>query len=107
MVFDPSRLSYEALLDSYFTSRRPEMLTSQPSDSRAHARSAIFFTSEVQKHAAEQVRARWNASGKFKGPLTTEITAATRFYPAEEYHQNYLAKNQAGHSCQELGFVQQ
>jgi len=65
-------------------------------------RSAIFYTSEVQKQSAERVKARWDKSGKFNRPITTEITAATKFYSAEEYHQEYLVKHPGGYTCHVL-----
>jgi peptide methionine sulfoxide reductase msrA/msrB len=65
-------------------------------------RSAIFYTSDEQKQTAERVKTRWDKSGKFTRPITTEITAATTFYPAEEYHQKYLVKNPGGYTCHVL-----
>ena len=93
--FDSARLSYEALLDYFFRMHDPTTLN------RQH-RSAIFYTNEAQKQTAETVKARWDKSGKFNRPITTEITAATKFYSAEEYHQKYLVKNPGGYTCHVL-----
>jgi peptide methionine sulfoxide reductase MsrA len=62
----------------------------------ASHRSAIFYTSEAQKQIAGRVKAQVDQSGKWKGPVVTEITQASVFYPAEEYHQNYFQKNGGG-----------
>src|SRR5204862_2960484 len=94
--FDSSRLSYENLLDYFFRMHDPTTLNRQHNDIGTQYRSAIFYASEAQKKTAESVKARWDKSGKFNRPITTEITAATKFYSAEEYHQKYLAKNPGG-----------
>src|SRR6266567_1058109 len=100
--FDSSRLSYESLLDYFFRMHDPTTLNRQHNDVGTQYRSAIFYTSETQKQTAERVKARWGKSGKFDRPITTEITAATKFYSAEEYHQKYLVKNPGGYTCHVL-----
>ena len=102
VVFDPTRLSYEALLDYFFRMHDPTTLNRQHNDVGTQYRSAIFYASEAQKETAERVRAQWDKSGKFNRPITTEITPATKFYPAEEYHQKYLVKNPGGYTCHVL-----
>jgi peptide methionine sulfoxide reductase msrA/msrB len=102
VVFDPARLSYETLLDYFFRMHDPTTLNQQHNDRGVQYRSAIFYTSDEQKQTAERVKARWDKSGKFDRPITTEITAATTFYPAEEYHQKYLLKNPGGYTCHVL-----
>jgi peptide methionine sulfoxide reductase msrA/msrB len=99
VVFDPARLSYEKLLDYFFRMHDPTTLNRQHNDVGTQYRSAIFYTSDAQKQTAEQVKVRWEKSGKFNRPITTEITAASTFYPAEEYHQKYLLKNPGGYTC--------
>jgi len=99
VVFDPARISYESLLDYFFRMHDPTTLNRQHNDAGTQYRSAIFYTSEEQKQTAERVKTRWDKSGKFKRPITTEITAATTFYPAEDYHQKYLVKNPGGYTC--------
>src|SRR5437773_9570072 len=94
--FDSARLTYEARLDYFFRMHDPTTLNRQHNDVGTQYRSAIFYTSEAQKRTAESVKARWDKSGKFSRPITTEITAASKFYSAEDYHQNYLAKNPGG-----------
>jgi len=100
--FDSARLSYEALLDYFFRMHDPTTLNRQHNDVGTQYRSAIFYTSDAQKQTAESVKARWGESGKFSRPITTEITAATKFYSAEDYHQKYLIKNPGGYTCHVL-----
>jgi len=102
VVFDPARLSYEALLDYFFRMHDPTTLNRQHNDVGTQYRSAIFYASEGQKKAAERVKTQWDKSGKFNRPITTEIAPATKFYPAEEYHQKYLVKHPGGYTCHVL-----
>jgi peptide methionine sulfoxide reductase msrA/msrB len=102
VVFDPAQLSYEKLLDYFFRMHDPTTLNRQHNDVGVQYRSAIFYTSEAQKQTAERVKAQWDKSGKFNRPITTEITQATKFYSAEEYHQKYLMKNPGGYTCHVL-----
>ena len=102
VVFDPARLSYEALLDYFFRMHDPTTLNRQHNDVGTQYRSAILYNSEEQKLTAERVKTRWDKSGKFNRPITTEITAATKFYSAEDYHQKYLVKNPGGYTCHVL-----
>src|SRR5215831_6015367 len=100
--FDSSRLSCEALLDYFFRMHDPTTLNRQHNDVGTQYRSAIFYTTEAQKKTAEAVKARWDKSGKFNRPITTVLTAAGKFYPAEEYHQEYLVKHPSGYTCHVL-----
>ena len=102
VVFDPARMSFETLLDYFFRMHDPTTRNRQHNDVGTQYRSAIFCTSDAQKQIAERVRAQRDKSGKFSRPITTEITAATTFYSAEEYHQKYLAKNPGGYTCHVL-----
>jgi len=99
VVFDPTRLSYAALLDYFFRMHDPTTRNQQHNDVGVQYRSAIFYFSEAQKSTAERVKQHWDQSGKFTRPITTEISPATKFYPAEEYHQKYLVKNPGGYTC--------
>jgi peptide methionine sulfoxide reductase msrA/msrB len=102
IVFDSTRLGYESLLDYFFRMHDPTTLNRQHNDVGTQYRSAIFYTSDEQRQTAERVKTRWEKSGKFNRPITTEITAAAKFYPAEEYHQKYLVKNPGGYTCHVL-----
>jgi len=102
VVFDPDRMSYEALLGYFFRMHDPTTLNRQHNDVGTQYRSAIFYTSEEQKKTAERVKANLEVEKKFNRPITTEITKASKFYPAEEYHQKYLVKNPGGYNCHVL-----
>lgn len=98
VTFDPSKLSYEQLLDAFWKMHDPTQVNRQGPDFGSQYRSAIFFHSPEQKAAAEKSKAVLQASGKFRKPIATEITPAGPFYRAEEYHQRYLEKRGAA-SC--------
>ena len=100
--FDSSKLSYEELLNYFFRMHDPTTLNRQHNDVGTQYRSAIFYTSEGQKKTAQLAKEKWDKSGKFTKPITTEITAAGKFYPAEEYHQKYLVKHPGGYTCHVL-----
>lgn len=102
VVFDSARLSYEHLLDYFFRMHDPTTLNRQHNDVGTQYRSAIFYTTEDQRKTAQAVKARWEKSGKFDRPITTEIAAAGKFYPAEDYHQKYLVKHPGGYTCHVL-----
>src|SRR5205085_2743358 len=91
--FDSARLSYEELLNYFFRMHDPTTPNRQHNDVGDQYRSAIFYTTPAQKETAGRVKEKWDKSGKFKAPIVTEITAASKFYSAEEYHQKYLVKN--------------
>jgi len=99
IVFDPDRISYEDLLLFYFKMHDPTTLNRQGNDVGSSYRSAIFYLSEEQKEVAEMVKARVDASHAWKRPVVTEITQASEWYPAEEYHQDYLEKHPGGYTC--------
>ncbi|MEK7799791.1 MAG: bifunctional methionine sulfoxide reductase B/A protein [Acidobacteriota bacterium] len=99
VVFDPDRLSYEDLLGYFFRLHDPTTLNRQGNDAGTQYRSAVFYANEAQRRVAEAVKARVEASGKWKRPLTTEIVPAAEFWLAEEYHQDYLQKNPGGYTC--------
>ena len=92
VTFDPSRVSYDRLLDVFFTSHDPTQLDRQGPDVGRQYRSAIFYHSEAQREAAEAAKRKWEASGRWKRPVVTEISPAGPFWKAEEYHQRYLEK---------------
>ncbi len=99
VVFDPKVLSYEDLLRVFWEGHDPTQGMRQGNDRGTQYRSAIYWTSEAQREAAERTRAayepRLRAAGY--GPVTTEIAAAGPFYWAEDYHQQYLHKNPRGY----------
>lgn len=92
VTYDPSQVTYEDLLNVFWTSHDPTTLNRQGPDRGTQYRSAIFYHHEAQKAAAVASKDRWNASGRFSAPIVTEVTPASTFYRAEEYHQRYLEK---------------
>ena len=100
ITFDPKQLSYADLLENwFFRMHDPTTKDRQGNDRGTQYRSAIFVTSPEQKKVAEEVKARVDASGKWKHPLVTQIVEAGEFTRAEEYHQKYLVKHPGGYSC--------
>jgi peptide-methionine (S)-S-oxide reductase len=93
IVFDPSKTSYSRLLDIYWRNIDPTVSDRQFCDVGSQYRSAIFYHGEEQRRVAQQSRAALEMNRPFKGPVVTEISAASAFYPAEEYHQHYYKKN--------------
>lgn len=99
VVFDPKRISYEQLLKVFWENHDPTQGMRQGNDIGTQYRSVIFTTSPSQREVAERTHARYNkllAASGFK-PITTEIADAPTFYYAEDYHQQYLAKNPNGY----------
>jgi peptide-methionine (S)-S-oxide reductase len=90
--YDPKRVSFEQLLDLFWTSHDPTTLNRQGPDIGAQYRSAIFYHSPEQRAAAEQSKASLEARHVFTQPIVTQIVPAEVFYAAEEYHQRYLEK---------------
>ncbi len=97
--FDPKKISYGQLLDMFFRMHDPTTPNRQGNDIGTQYRSAIFYHSEAQKLEAEAAVKRARDSGRWKRPITTEIVPAGKFWPAEEYHQDYLQKHPGGYTC--------
>jgi len=99
VVFDPKRTSFSALLKIFWENHDPTQGMRQGNDLGTQYRSAIYCTSPAQREAAEASREFYQArlAGSGFGPITTEIRDAPEFYYAEEYHQQYLAKNPWGY----------
>lgn len=90
--FDPEQVSYDELLDTFWSNHNPTTLNRQGPDVGTQYRSAIFYHSPAQQQAAEASKQRLATSGRFQRPIVTEIKPAQDFYRAEEYHQQYLEK---------------
>nr|WP_279615080.1 peptide-methionine (R)-S-oxide reductase MsrB [Desulfospira joergensenii] len=93
VIYDPSRVSYEDLLDLFWRHIDPTDPSGQFVDKGAQYRSAIFYANDREKHLAEESRQELAASGRFDKPIVTQILPLGPFYPAEEYHQDYYKKN--------------
>ena len=100
VTFDPDVIAYRDLLDVFFTLHDPTQLNRQGNDVGTQYRSAIFCHTPEQKSAAEAVIAELSATQQFAAPIVTEVTAATTFYPAEDYHQGYFEQNPHQPYCQ-------
>ncbi|MBI3454272.1 MAG: peptide-methionine (S)-S-oxide reductase MsrA [Candidatus Rokubacteria bacterium] len=90
--YDPAQVSYEALLEVFWEIHDPTTLNRQGPDVGTQYRSAIFVLTPEHEAAARASKARLEQSGRYRRPIVTEIMPAARFYPAEEYHQQYLQK---------------
>ena len=98
VTFDPEKVSYQQLLDAFFKMHDPTQVNRQGPDFGTQYRTAIFFHSPEQEAIAKKTKEALQASGKFRAPIATEITPASPFWRAEEYHQRYLEKRGAA-SC--------
>lgn len=100
VVFDPAQVSLSQVLEVFFRTHDPTTLNRQGADVGTQYRSAIFFQDDQQREVAEEIKRRLEEEQVYNDPIVTEIVAATAFYPAEEYHQNYFRQNQRQGYCQ-------
>lgn len=98
--FDPSQIGYRELLEIFFSIHDPTTLNRQGADVGTQYRSAIFYHSDEQRQIAEQLVRELSEQQVFRNPIVTEIVPATTFYPAEDYHQEYFARNPFQPYCQ-------
>ena len=91
--FDPQELSFKELLQVFFAVHDPTTLNRQGNDVGSSYRSAIFYHDDEQKRIAEEVIREVTEEGVYDNPIVTEVTAFDKFYPAENYHQEYFANN--------------
>jgi peptide-methionine (S)-S-oxide reductase len=99
VIYDPSVVSYDQLLDAFWKMHDPTQLNRQGPDYGTQYRSAIFFHTPEQEAIAKRSKEQLDASGRYKRPSVTEITAASTFYPAEDYHQRYFEKRGIAPTC--------
>ncbi|MBW4720434.1 peptide-methionine (S)-S-oxide reductase MsrA [Saccharothrix obliqua] len=99
IVFDPRRLSYRQVLEFFFQIHDPTTRDRQGNDIGTSYRSAIFYESDEQKRVAEATIADVDASGKWPGPVVTEVAQAGDFWQAEPEHQDYLERYPNGYTC--------
>ncbi len=95
--FDPGQISFEQLLEVFWTSHNPTQLNRQGPDFGKQYRTVIFYVDDAQRATAEASKERLAASGKFSKPIVTQIAPLTTFYAGEEYHQQYLEKRGLSH----------
>ncbi|MEP6644201.1 MAG: peptide-methionine (S)-S-oxide reductase MsrA, partial [Acidobacteriaceae bacterium] len=92
VVYDPAKVSYDKLLEIFWDNHDPTQLNRQGPDTGTQYRSAIFFHSSEQEAAAKASKAMLEKTHRFNRPVVTQIVPAVKFYPAEDYHQQYLEK---------------
>lgn len=95
--FDPDEISYDEILEIFWSSHNPTTLNRQGPDVGTQYRSVIFYHSPEQKAAAEKSKEKTDQSGRFPRPIVTQIEPAPKFWRAEEYHQQYLNKRGQSH----------
>lgn len=99
VTFDPTLVSYETLLATFFDLHDPTQLNRQGPDFGTQYRSVIFFHSPAQQAAAQKALAELSASGRYKKPIVTQLVPATTFNVAEDYHQRYFEKMGIAPTC--------
>ena len=99
IVFDPDRITYEEILRFFFRFHDPTTKNRQGNDVGTQYRSAIFYHDDAQRETAARVVKEVDASKKWPRPVVTEIVPASKFWPAEEYHQDYLQRIPWGYNC--------
>lgn len=95
--FDPAKVSYEQLLQTFFANHDPTTLNRQGPDLGTQYRSVVFYYTPEQKAAAEKAKDELDKSGRFRRPIVTQIEPAPQFWRGEEYHQRYLEKRGMTH----------
>jgi peptide-methionine (S)-S-oxide reductase len=98
--YDPTKVPFEKLLEVFFATHDPTTKNRQGADVGTQYRSGVFYHDDEQKRIAEEVIKRLDDSGAFPAKIVTEVTKATTFYPAEDYHQDYFANNPRQPYCQ-------
>lgn len=104
ITYDPAVIDYRHVLDFFFQIHNPTTLNQQGNDRGTSYRSAIFYANEDEKQVAEEMIAVVNESARWEDPVVTSLEPFTRFWPAEEYHQDYLKKNPGGYTCHAIYF---
>jgi peptide-methionine (S)-S-oxide reductase len=100
ITFDPKEIGYRDLLEVFFAIHDPTTPNRQGADVGTQYRSAIYYHDEEQKRVAGEVIEEIGAAGLWEGPIVTEVTPFTAFYPAEDYHQEYFANQRSQPYCQ-------
>jgi peptide-methionine (S)-S-oxide reductase len=104
IVYNETKISYQQILDFFFQIHNPTTLNQQGNDRGTAYRSAIFYSNEGEKTEAETMIEIVNRSNRWKDPVVTTLEPLTHFWPAEEYHQDYLLKNPGGYTCHAIYF---
>ncbi|HRH25604.1 MAG TPA: peptide-methionine (S)-S-oxide reductase MsrA [Parcubacteria group bacterium] len=102
--YDPTQTTYKKLLDFFFQIHNPTTLNQQGNDIGTSYRSAIFYANEEEREEAEKFIKIVDDSKRWQRPVVTSLEPLTKFYKAEEYHQDYLQKNVGGYTCHAIWF---
>jgi peptide-methionine (S)-S-oxide reductase len=100
VIYDPQVITVDELLEVFWQTHDPTTLNRQGADVGTQYRSAVFFHNELQRSRAQHFKEELDKSGAFRAPIVTEITPASTFYAAENYHQDYYAQNGEQGYCQ-------
>lgn len=100
ITYDPSVISYNQLLDVFFHTHNPTTLNRQGADIGTQYRSAVFYANAKQKQAAEAMIKKIDSEGTYDDPIVTKLEQLKKWYPAENYHQNYYEQNKRQPYCQ-------
>ncbi len=100
ITYDPAKISFEELLEVFWQTHDPTTLNQQGADKGTQYRSVVFYHDEEQRELAEYYKKKLNDEKAFQNPVVTEISAFEKFYPAEDYHQEYFNNNQNQPYCQ-------
>lgn len=98
--YDPAKITFDELLEIFWQTHDPTTLNRQGNDVGTQYRSVVFYQTEQQKSKVEKYKAELNKSGAWENPVVTTIEPMTKFYPAENYHQNYYNDNTGQGYCQ-------
>ena len=93
VYYDPSQISYETLLKVYFAAQDPTQVNGQGPDLGTEYRSIAFYTNDTEKKDIQDYIQQMNASGKYKAPIAAQVMPLKKFWPAEDYHQDFIAHN--------------
>ena len=104
ITYDPTMTTYKKLLDFFFQIHNPTTLNQQGNDRGTSYRSAIFYASPEEEQVAKEMIAIVNESSRWDDPVVTTLEPLSRFWPAENYHQDYLQKNPGGYTCHAIYF---
>ena len=100
IIYDPSKISFDDLLEVFWQTHDPTTLNRQGNDIGTQYRSVIFYHNQEQKDKAEKYKAALDKSGAWDNPIVTSLEPMSKFYPAEDYHQNYYNDNTGQGYCQ-------
>ncbi len=102
--YDSEKISYKQILDFFFQIHNPTTKNRQGNDVGTSYRSAIFYANDEEKKVGEEMISIVDESGRWPDPVVTTLEPFTRFWPAEDYHQDYLEKNPGGYTCHAIYF---